>query len=150
MRSQVAILGGGLKSVLKKATKFILASRNDTCHYPSLCHTHYTCLYSFQCHTHYTCPYSSLCHTHYTCPYSSLLGLSLLFSNNFWNNRNKNNSGNKQKFTELAKEQFWGSTELYRVSECPMSSHSATGSTTESIDSLLKFKSFMDFCVGFV
>ena len=36
------------------------------------------------------------------------------------------------------------------VSECPVSTHSATGSTIESADSLLKFKSFMDFCVGFV
>jgi len=36
------------------------------------------------------------------------------------------------------------------VSECPMSTHSATGSTIKSTDSLLKFKSFMDFCVGFV
>jgi len=36
------------------------------------------------------------------------------------------------------------------VSECPVSTHSATGSTTESTDSLLKFKSSMDFCVGFV
>jgi len=36
------------------------------------------------------------------------------------------------------------------VSECPVSTHSATGSTIESTDSLLKFKSFIDFCVGFV
>jgi len=36
------------------------------------------------------------------------------------------------------------------VSECPVSTHPATGSTIESTDSLLKFKSFMNFCVGFV
>ena len=32
------------------------------------------------------------------------------------------------------------------VSECPMPTHSATGSTTESTDSLLKFKSYGFLC----
>jgi len=36
------------------------------------------------------------------------------------------------------------------VSECHVSTHSATGSTIEPTDSLLKFKSLMDFCVGHV
>ena len=42
------------------------------------------------------------------------------------------------------------SVDFDSVSECPVSTHSATGSTTESTDSLLKFKSFMDIFVGFV
>ena len=36
------------------------------------------------------------------------------------------------------------------VSECHVSTHSATGSTIESTDSLLMFKSLMDICVGHV
>jgi len=36
------------------------------------------------------------------------------------------------------------------VSECPMSTHSATGSTIETTYSLLRFKSFKYLCVGFV
>jgi len=42
------------------------------------------------------------------------------------------------------------SVDFDSVSECPMSTHSATGTTTEFTDSLLKFKCFVDFCVGFV
>jgi len=36
------------------------------------------------------------------------------------------------------------------VSECPVSTHFVTECTIESTNSLLKFKSFMDFCVGFM
>jgi len=42
-----------------------------------------------------------------SCGYEPTIGLSLLFSNNFQiigSMGNKNNSGNKQKFTESAKE----------------------------------------------